>query len=320
MMNPLTLLANRRQNRARDPWEAVSPHVADLLRKTTRARPNVWGARIAAINQLVTVDAPPEDQELIDRTLRQVLEGRHRMPKRRSVIRGFVQPLLVTLPVGLLIGWAFAVDGTWPSAHLLEVCGVTLLATAGGEMLTVPFWLPYRLAADSMLENQVRAAAAKALGERKAISAAGTLADGTIDLSPGVRSAAIHALHQVLPQIDGTDTTLKNAETSYQLGRALYRADELLAVQILHALQKVGTSQAIQYVDYTMRAFPSGPVQELAQEVLATLQARQALDDGRVRLLRPSGETVSGAELLRAAGPSLAAEQELLLRPGLPEQ
>lgn len=196
--------------------------------------------------------------------------------------------------------------------------------------LLYPFLFPLVTARNMARSNRVRGATALALGRLRAPEGVEALACATLDVSPHVRAIAEPALHLSLP-------TLVN-EHYGQLGPfavpalchllehkkerlfAYHVRTERLVLQILYALGKIGTGQAVPSVEKVAQDGWTAGVREAAQQILPVLQERKRQENDPHILLRASALPQSGDHLLRAASSALhAAAPQQLLRPQISE-
>ncbi len=188
--------------------------------------------------------------------------------------------------------------------------------------------------------SRTHKAAAQRISEFQDVRAVGHLATAMEIQDKGTRRIVEDALTRLLPEMRASDAGLLNAEQRENLYRGLRRKNPPLVLAILTALEQVGDSKAIPYVEKLeknlleqqaeakklARLQPAEIDQQLqaARECLQFLQdhvqqeqARQTLlrasSAAQVApdsLLRPAAETFEQdtASLLRAAGPADTAD------------
>lgn len=180
----------------------------------------------------------------------------------------------------------------------------------------MPFTLTASLWYDATRRDRVRAAAAEALGNLGAIESVGALAGAMFDRNKRVAASAAAALHKTLPLLTSNNYGEFGAESISNLGRLLKHPDSQLVGKVLDALDKVGTSHAIPYIENYMRTGRTIRLRDMAHEVLQRLEMRARQESQRDRLVRPTtAPDDPSLFLLRPARDSGPEDSSVLLRP-----
>ncbi|HZT42838.1 MAG TPA: hypothetical protein VFA07_11790 [Chthonomonadaceae bacterium] len=148
----------------------------------------------------------------------------------------------------------------------------------------------------------------------------GPLAEELASLEQDIRFAAERALISLLPRLRATDADLLNTDQRHCLYYALSGTRQIwLKIAILKALEQVGDSEAIPYVERLAAgegaAEWSPEVRQAAIDCLPYLQERTRQESTRQTLLRSADLAGAAAEtLLRSAGETQETDPQQLLR------
>jgi HEAT repeat protein len=283
--------------------ETIRPLVGALADPS----PKRWRERAVAAWTLGKARLGSQDTDTAVSALLEVLENGCRESLWRRYRRALGRSLLTASCAGMAAFLLFAL-------YLDDRFGYIPLAIAAPALLLRWF---HSLLNDVWCRDRVRAAAATALGHLRAPESAGTLAAVLHDGDPDVRHAAAQALHELLPTLTAGHFWLLGAQSIANLGRALSCPDGTLAFRVLEALEKVGTSHAIPFVERAARRGRTARFRDAASRVLSLLHERQSQENQRFTLLRPA-EAPDASLLLRPARASGECDTQQLLRPADP--
>ena len=259
----------------------------------------------------VKAEISPEEQALRSRKVDELLE------KLAEESRSRRQP---AMRIGFLIAnWAVIVPYLGINAiHSLAIGNpwygtlIWALACAGSTQL-------YRFTLSSTLSKTARELAAT--DDIRAVSA---LAEALDWPDADIQYASRQALERLLPQLRATDSKLLNEKQRASLYKSLKMSnahkEERLIIAILAALQQVGDTAAVPYVERLAQAKPRLPreqrIQRAAAECLPYLLIRAQDNESSAMLLRASSAVEMSPEiLLRPASAHDSEAAEELLRP-----
>ncbi len=130
-----------------------------------------------------------------------------------------------------------------------------------------------------------------------------------------VRSVIIKSLSELLPQLQHSDAGLLNEQQQTLLCQSLNNKNTEWIRTVLKALEQIGDSKAVPYVESLAMASTTEPeTREAAQECLLYLKQRLEQQQASQSLLRPSASSSRPDMLLRAATIPDAIEPNQLLR------
>lgn len=320
--------------------------VQSLISKLLKLPSRQWRQRESVVNELGDAASNERDRRIAASVLCGVLENSPRESVLARFARGSAWAFLIILLGGYLIArplmvhWFPEIDSisallkTNPSdprivqfydsaairTFILWNQVINYASIASGLVLS--FWfdkLRYRRL------NRVRSAAAKELGRLAVPESVGALAHAMMDKDAIVRKSARDAARDALPHLASEHHEIFDSEAIKNLGRALLAADADLsnpsdssfeAINLLDALDKIGTSQALPHVEHLVARGSTPEVRGRAAQVRQTLKDRATEESDRDRLLRPAA-TIAASEsvLLRPAAGVDDTDSLLLLRP-----
>lgn len=313
---------------ARRPLPSLQPLIGALM----TLAPKRWKQKAVLARAIGQADAGERDREVAASVLCGVLENRPQEKFGTRLLRGlgwaclFIIPLQ---PVNWLVMYLLTIippaDYNIAPYTLLQYIEYVLSGLVRylqwPSLVALPAlslcWdrVRYRRA------NCVRDAAARALGHLGVPDSVPTLARALSDRDHGVRQSAAAALEETLPALTSEHYGLLDAQAVTNLGRALQEGEEALTARLLEALEKVGTSQAIPFVERETAKGPTQAIRDQASRVLAVLEERRKLDRQRETLLRPATAPDAPSEvLLRPARDTGEINAQLLLRPSSSEE
>ncbi len=269
------------------------------LRSTNAA---FWRERVVAAWGLAQATAGTDRADDAAIALMDALQDSGQGPGEGWFVRGLGRLGVCTLAVTILMG------SQWfgPSAEDL----IAAMGAAG--FLLAGIVLPISSAYDQQRVNRVRASIALASARLGAVECIGPLAEAYVKGSGLVADATRDALLQLLPRVEPAHFGMFGASSMAALCRTLRSDDSQLVVKVLHALECVGTSQAIPELERLTRHGRTMRIRDDAGRVLATVQSRRDDEMQRQRLLRPaSGPT---DQLLRPVESARASDPDFLLR------
>lgn len=288
--------------------ERVS-RVYPLLQALKDAAPARWREREVAAWALGRADFEPQDRETAVNALLETLEQQIREPVHRLLARTAARSAAAAILLQMLLLYLFGTPLGAPGEAMLILWALLFL-----------FTFPVMITAISMLESgrqdRIRSAAADSLGKLSDPESVGTLAGELFTGSAAVRAAAARALHRVLPTLTSEHYGALGPQSIANLGRALNHSDTQLVFKVLSALERVGTSHAIPFVEKLRRDGRTTRLRDAAENTLATLYARQKQEQMRDTLLRVASSPYSSQNtLLRPARFTMSDNPEQLLRP-----
>jgi hypothetical protein len=285
----------------------LQPFVASLNdghgRRWRERAVSAWALGRAALSE--------DDKAAAAGTLMEDIEGQHPEPLLQRILRGaFITSGVIF--TGLFI--ALILFGVPNDADEIFIPLFVM------HLLGLPIGIASSFQVDKNGNDRVRAEAARGLGHLDAPDGIGALAQALFDGSPLVRDTAAQALIRVLPLLTHADYGRFGAEAVTHLANALYHKDNQLVFRVLDALEKVGTSQAIPFVERMAKHGRTIRLRDAARDVLNTLYARKDREAHKDTLLRSSVADDQPAFLLRPARTDDTAEVQALLRPSLSEE
>lgn len=288
--------------------ERVS-RIYPLLQALKDVAPVRWREKEVAAWALGRADVAPQDRETVVHTLLETLEQQIREPVHRLMARTAARSAALVTLLLMLLMFLFGAPG-----------GAVEEATFVVWSLLFLFTFPVMIIAISLLESgrqdRIRSAAADTLGKLGDPESVGTLAGELFTGSATVRAAAARALHRILPSLTSEHYGMLGPQSIANLGRALNHSDTQLVFKVLSALERVGTSHAIPFVEKLRRDGRTTRLRDAAESTLATLYARQKQEQMRETLLRVASSSGSPQDtLLRPARLTRSDNPEQLLRP-----
>jgi hypothetical protein len=276
--------------------------------------------KVAALWGLAYAGIVAGDTEAARATLRTVLRNRERRPAHRAATR-ISWAVIRTLSVALLAGLGGAVAG-YSMDRLRHANGsvqfililVMLNAVALGFIaLLMPIG---SLVGDWFTQIEVRAEAARALGEVAMPGDIPALCEASREASATVHVEAKTALKELLSRLSDDDYRRVPSETTPGLCRLLNDFDHDLICIVVEALAKVGDGRAAEPVQRLLRQYPFPRTRVAAENALPILQERLRRQTDPTTLMRAVNDPVSPADsLLRPAAGAGSSASDLLPRP-----
>ncbi len=314
--NPVRQAAERVMQ---DPTERRLPF-EELITQLYNPNGFRWKERTLAA-WLIGMNSPTEDQrrEAVEALLK--IFNRQDGNDRQGA---FWRCLLRSLPVGIIIGIVFVLVEfvakgrsdldlsvySWLSALLVGIA-----MSLGGTLLSAPLVYPFSKAIEADCLNQVRAAAARALGRLEIPESVGPLAETIASrvAAPRLKRAAESALPEAARALTSAHYGRLGAAITPSLCRVAHHRSEGLAAHALAALAKVGDGRALEEVRRIAKRGPSR-LRPWAERALPILEERHRRENAPKTLLR-AAEAATDDDLLRPAGASGYEDPDSLLRP-----
>jgi HEAT repeat protein len=285
----------------------LQPFVASLNEPHARR----WRERAVSAWALGRAAQSEDEKAAVAGTLMDELEGQHQEPLLARLLRG----ALITS--GVIFAGMFLALILFGGPNNGDEFFVPIFIF---HLFGLPIGIPSSFQVDNNGSDRVRAEAARGLGHLEAPDGIGALALALSDRSPLVRYAAAEALGRVLPLLTHADYGRFGAESIANLGKALYHKDNQLVFEVLEALDKVGTSQAVPFVERMARHGRTVRLRDAARDVLNTLYARQEREAHKDTLLRSSVADDQPSFLLRPARNGEMEDSQALLRSASSEE
>lgn len=184
-------------------------------------------------------------------------------------------------------------------------------------MLSIVFGIifgPFWAARDGAKIQRVRAQVAETLGVLAEPESVEALTSAALEVSSRVNQPAQEALVKVLPKVTEEWRGRVSANAIHGLCNLLPEAGGHLAVEILHALERIGPGSAADSVAWAVHVWADGPVRREAERILVVLRERQRTEKESARLLRAAIDS-GDAALLRASPKAAEEDSAELLRP-----
>lgn len=147
------------------------------------------------------------------------------------------------------------------------------------------------------------------------VRAIGALVEALEFMDMDTQSAACEALARLLPRLQATDATLLNPNQRKRLYRFLGKSDKRLILALLKALEQIGDSNALPYVERLATSKKVDTrIREAAQSCMPYLQFRQEEEHNIQTLLRAASTGATAETLLRSANETPETDPMHLLR------
>jgi hypothetical protein len=252
----------------------LDENIQPLFAALANPRGRSWREREVAAWALGQIPLDAQERDAAAGMLLDILEGANREPMGQRVGRALVRGI-----------------------PLIIFCLILDINVNPGPIFTTIFpflWIVGSLQYQKGCTNLVRARAAETLGRLRVPETVAGLATALFDRNSRVREAAAAALHEVLPTVTPNEYGLFGVNAVASLGRALNHADSLLVFKVLEALEKVGTSHAIPYVEKVAVQGRTIRLRDAAQSTLYMLQQRKQAETESQTLMRAA----SGPDLM----------------------
>jgi hypothetical protein len=296
--------------------EGLDPVVAALIRELERPSARRSDQRVLAPHKLGQMRHSAGARPVVFAALRSILDKEINEGFLQRLPRAMARPFIVTIPTSFPIAAGLAAESTHTLKAIVGVFASTLLISTLLAIVSLPVAIPWSLAQDVSVNNQVRAAAAGALGHLGYREAIGPLCRNLDDLSPTVRDACYWALRKVLvAEAENVSEERLSSETSGLLARTLQHPDEELVRQALLVLEKRGTQAALAAVANVARSGRTEKLRLAADAALQAISERVETDQASERLLRPAERAEAHSALLRPVRSGGTPEAKALLRP-----
>jgi hypothetical protein len=300
----------------------VSERATRLLQSLQQFHPRDTDERVSIIRQLDdayldSIHLSNFERASVISLLNAILLGEAR---ERSSAISFRGACWATVPALLLGVFAFlaldAYAGPIPRDSGRLLVAILLMTMFSGLILLV-LW-PFATSAAEMHShkgnNQVREAAAAALGRFSSLSSLMALATACRDRHRGVRKAAASALAALLPCLLERTTIPLTSADSDAIARALPELDIPSASTALSVLESIGSTSALVPLRDLALWIDKDVLHDRILHTIARLEERQKQERMRDTLLRPSAGD-PGQALLHIVEKPLETDASLLLRP-----
>lgn len=286
------------------PIDSIEPLTASLQRPGFRR----WREQKIAAWALGRTTVPEQDREQVVQRLLDTLDGVYRENWANRLGRGAGWTSCVVFSFVLVLMLFGDMRSIGRVDDMLPILAMMHVMFGMGV-------IPATLRHSNVTDAHVRAEAAVSLGRLSSVDAIGTLAGAVHDRNDEVRTAAARALHQLLPLVTFEHFGTFGTVAIENLGRVLFHQDGQLVFKALAALERVGTSAAIPFVQRARDRGRTQRVQDAAGAVLQVLLDRKHHETQRDQLLRPSDGLHDSAVLLRAPTSSSSEDHSVLLQP-----
>ena len=270
-----------------------------------------WEERTVAAWALGLADLTARQREMVSVTLSGILRRRPFVRRLRPDQQ--IDPVLVWLACCVSL-WLGLNSVFHPTLNKVTLSPTSLLFCGGIIGLFCCRFLSLSLKAwVSIRDSRLRATAATALGRLGSVSSVALLARAALEPNARVRHAAEPALCACLanltPQhigqleVDVVPNLCRLLEGARALMNQNSARAETLALDVLHALEKIGDGQAAPTVRKMINTGWTAPVNHAAKRLLPLLRARQQQETDQRGLLRGATMPPSAPNtLLRPTG------------------